>query len=377
MKNYTFIVLAALLTTTVACGNKKKSSGSRNGIQRSTFFVQGNPEAVVSGATLNKTSFLNTTNVSMLENFELYSVYTFAEKEEIMAEEDSGNIEAGNEATTENQLIKEGPTFILSKSFDQYEFKSAKAKLSFHFSKLADNTLKLEQITNDYIEYPVKVLHYSLKQDQEAFSFLVSVGDKMGRNLLAFTFVKKKVQNLSIGSGLYNYLAGPGVKASWSKTETLKIRLCSPPSTYLANKYKSGINMWSSSLMTLLPYEIETVSTYPPFSDLNFHCLYNVSSYLTLDPDSGAANPAATIPQIDRFSGKIIDSDILIFNSEIEKVAASQSEYNGLNWIIAHEMGHFFGLDHQFNDSVKSIMSYDGTDYITNYDQNAMKTLYQ
>ncbi len=369
-------MLAALLITTLACGNKKKSSSSRNGIQRSTFYVQGNPEAVVDGATMDTTSFLNTTNVSMLENFELYSVYTFAEKEEILAET-SGNIEEGNEATTENQLLGPRPVFILSKSLDQYELESAQAKLKFRFTKSADNTLKLDQITNDNIDYSVKVLHYSLKQDQEAFSFLVSIGDKMGKNLLAFTFVKKKEQKLTPGNMMYNYLAGPGAKAGWNKQETLKIRLCSPPSIELANKYKAGINMWSNTLRGLLNYEIETVTTYPPFSDLNFHCIYNVSSYLTVDPSSGNANPAAAAPQIDRFKGQIIDADIFIFNSEIEKLAVDQSEYDGLNWVIAHEMGHFFGLDHQFNDTIKSIMSYDGTDYITNYDQNAIRELYK
>ncbi|MES2526700.1 MAG: hypothetical protein V4598_06415 [Bdellovibrionota bacterium] len=375
MKLFSLIMLAALLTSTVACGNKKSKS-SKSGIQRSTFFVQGNPEAVVAGATMNTTSFLTTSNVSMLENFELYSIYTFTEREEIMTEE-SGNIEEGNEASTGNQLLGSRPVFTLSNTFDQYEFESTQAKLGFRFTRSAGNILKLDQITNDHIDYPVKVLHYSLKQDQEAFSFLVSVGDKTGKNILAITFVKKNEQKLNTVTALYNYLAGPGVKVGWNKSEILKIRLCSPPSADLGNKYRLGINMWASSLQNLLSYEIETVTTYPPFSDLNFHCLYNVNSYLTVNPESGNSNPAATVPQIDRFKGQIIDSDILIFNSEIQKLAVDQSDYNGMNWVIAHEMGHFFGLDHQFNDSVKSIMSYDGTDYITYYDQNAMKALYQ
>lgn len=375
MKFFTFIVIAVLLSTTFACG-KKKSNSSRSGIQRSTFFVQGDPEAVVAGATMDPTSFLNTSNVGMLEDFEIYSIYTFAEREEILAE-NSDNIEEGNEAATDNQLLVARPSFKLSSRLGQYELESAEAKLKFRFTKASGNTLKLDQITNDNVDYPTEVLHYSLKKDQEAFSFLVRVEDKMGKNLLAISFVKKKAQNLSPGDSQYNYLSGPGAKAGWNKQEPLKISLCSPPSVALANKYRFGINMWSSTLQNLLPYEIQTVTTYPPFSDLNFHCIYNVGSYITLAPGSGAANPAATIPQIDRFKGQIIDSDILIFNSEIQKIAEDQSSYEKLIWVIAHEMGHFFGLDHQFDDSIKSIMSYDGTDYITFYDVNAMRALYQ
>ena len=374
MKLINFALLAILITSAAACG--KKSSKSKSSVQRSTFFVQGDPESVVAGSTLNPTSFLTSTNVDMIDGFELYSIYTFAERSELMPEE-SGDIEAGQEASTDNELLQERPTFKLKKSYDGVSYESTDAKIIFSFSKSLGSVLNLEQITYSGVDFPVKVLHYSLKQDQEAFSLLVNVEDSTGKNLMAFTFVKKKAQNLSTASAYYKYIAGPGVKARWNKAETLKVRLCSPPTASLAYQYRYGITLWSSSLSSLLPFEIETVTSYPPFSDLNFHCIYNVSSYITVAPDTGHANPAATLPQIDRFKGEIIDSDILIFNSEIEKLGVTQEEYGKVGWIIGHEMGHFFGLDHQFDDSIKSIMSYDGIDYITIYDRDAMRTLYQ
>ena len=64
-------------------------------------------------------------------------------------------------------------------------------------------------------------------------------------------------------------------------------------------------------------------------------------------------------------------------NSEIEKFKVTQSEYSNIGWIMAHEMGHFFGLHHQFDDSIPSIMSYDKVDYVSTYDYNAIRALYQ
>lgn len=61
---------------------------------------------------------------------------------------------------------------------------------------------------------------------------------------------------------------------------------------------------------------------------------------------------------------------------ENEKFGTSLEDTSSLQSTTAHEFCHLLGLHHQFDKSVQSIMSYDGTDYLTAYDKKAIALLY-
>lgn len=66
----------------------------------------------------------------------------------------------------------------------------------------------------------------------------------------------------------------------------------------------------------------------------------------------------------------------MIWVKENEKFGTVFEETESLQSTTAHEFGHLLGLHHQFDKSLKSIMSYDGTDYVTAYDTEAIARLY-
>jgi hypothetical protein len=150
---------------------------------------------------------------------------------------------------------------------------------------------------------------------------------------------------------------------------------CGAPSAKIENIYRNGIDMWSQALARRLKVVTKSLYTYPPFSDLNTHCIYTVNNYQTL-PGDNVMNPGTTYTVGDTFQGKLLDSDIMIWVKENEKAGQTLEERSSLQKTIAHEFGHFLGLDHQFSNSLTSIMSYDGINWVTSYDQEAIIQLY-
>ena len=76
------------------------------------------------------------------------------------------------------------------------------------------------------------------------------------------------------------------------------------------------------------------------------------------------------------FQGKIIDADVMIWVKENEKFGTTLENTSNLQATVAHEIGHFLGLDHQFDKNITSIMSYARVTYVTSYDTEAIARLY-
>lgn len=375
MKITSLLIISTLLLSIQACGKKAKKS--KSGVHVSTYYVAGDPKSVVKGSTLDRTSFLTLDNFKSFNNFELFNLTTFAEKEKIVV---TDNIEQGQEASTENQLKGDLRPFTFSNDGDYFFFKNTQMGIKLRF-KVKDNRLDFDQLTITYDgrnqTYSVEMLHYSLVSTKDSFSFLGTVEDEeSGRNLVAFYFVKPTEQTLSMGNQNYKYLGGPGVKVVWDQSKELLVNICGKQNANVVNTYTRGVNMWSAPLKDRLKLRTQQLDKYPPFSDLNVHCIYNVDSYLTTAPEEQSSNPAVAISVLDRFKSRFIDSDVIIWDREFDKGGVTYETYAGMSWVVGHEIGHVLGLDHQFDDQVKSLMGYEGIDYLTTYDWNAIQELY-
>ena len=95
-------------------------------------------------------------------------------------------------------------------------------------------------------------------------------------------------------------------------------------------------------------------------------------------PDKTYSNLASTFYVANFHREEIIDSDIIIWNKEFQKINPNYvfpAEISPSRTIV-HEMGHFFGLHHKFNGT-KSVMSYKRKHHkIFEYDAKALRELY-
>jgi hypothetical protein len=366
-----------LLLTLTACGGKKNSkTGIEGSTSLSTVFVKGDPKQLIEGSTLNKTSFITESNIAEFSDYSLSNIWQFTENDVIVEEEDTGSPETGNEATEEDQTTSPKAYYSFSKTVDGYVYSNPKMKLDLVFS-INNGKLELKNLETNYGIYDLKILHYSQKKTKDSFSIMAELQDSdNGRVLLSFVFVKKIEQKqITRVDDHYKYIMGPGVVLPWSQQEVLQIDICGNQYKSTEYAFNSALSQWKKALKNRMTIKTNFLTNYPPFSDLNSHCIYTVNDYIT-EPRPEYINSASTTTNFDTFKGEIIDADIFVWVKEIEKDGDINNQASYLAGVTGHELGHFFGLDHQFDKDYESIMSYDQTYYITEYDNEAINNLY-
>ncbi len=373
------IVLACTVLL-AGCGKSENPPASAKGEATAieTIFVKGDPNQLIDGSQRNQSSFINVSNVVLLNEYSLSHVIQYTEKAEIVRKEETESAETGNEAededTTESARKR---LYSFVKTSNDYSYVSAASDISFNFHKDENDVINLEGLVVKEDYYKLNPIHYSMKKSGDAFSILAEIVDTdVGRILIAFTFTKKsEAKKLNTVSSMYKYLFGPGVIVSWNQKENLEINICGQQSAAVEKAYRDGIKDWDEALSGRINVTTRTLISYPPFSDLNNHCIYTVKNYQTIYGNR-FVNMASTILKGNLFKGNIIDADIMVWVKENEKYGVSLEQSNHLQAVTAHEVGHLLGLHHQFDKSIKSIMSYDDTAYITDYDKTAVGYLY-
>jgi hypothetical protein len=373
------LVLSTVLLAT-ACGKKGEIPGTSASEKTAleTYFVKGDPITIIEGSLSNSNSFLSVDNLESFNNYSLSDISQFTEKAKVVEKADTETAESGNEASTEDSTESaRKELFTFTRDQNVFTYSSTKSQLSFTFTE-KNGKLDISTLEVPNYFYDLKAIHYSLKTSKDAFSILVetSSDETEGRVLLAFTFTKKvEIKYAEKASSFYKYLYGPGVRIGWDQKEELKIGICGAKSEKLKSIYKKGIEQWAQALDNRLKVTTSFPTLYPPYSDLNFHCVYTVKDYQTI-PGNNFVNMGTTFVKGDLFKNKLIDADIMIWVKENEKFGTTLEETTNLQATTAHEFGHLLGLDHQFDKSQTSIMSYEGTSYVASYDRQAIATLY-
>ena len=349
------LLLISILAISASCG-KAKSSRRVNQI-----FVKGNPLTMIKDTQKDKTSFITTATVSDFNNFALTNLYIFAEKE-LISQEESEDIEAGQEAEDSDQT-QDAATVLNFKQLNSTEYlmSDASGGIAFGFETVGTK-LNISSLTLGKDTFPVTIEHYSLSADKSKMSFLFRLttsGD--GEVLVNASFYRHSAKKPTTKvSSAYHYIYGPGVVVPWKLDATRKVTvdICPSMSQKLSStRIKSALEAWESPFAfktNKLDIVLNELTVCKPFSDVDQHSIHFIDSYLTIQQED-AYNAGFTMIHSDLSAGNIFDADIVILGSEIAKDESFDANEFGRVW--AHELGHFLGLDQQF-DGTRSIMSY-------------------
>jgi hypothetical protein len=373
-----YVAFTLLSTTLLLTGCGKKSiKGSELEVSPAieTIFVKGNPVELLAGSTLEKNSFITTTNIENFNDFTLNSIVQYTEKEEIV-ESNKTTAESGNEAPEESRVEEKNVnTYSFEREENELTYVGDKG-LKFLFKEV-NNKIGITGVVSGNSFYKLSPLHYSLKTSGEAFSILAETeASSSGKILLAFTFVRKSAEkDIGLTSTIYKYIFGAGVKVGWQQGNDLEINICGKQHYFVEFAYMNGIRDWNKALNKRLNIKTTILTTYPPFSDLNTKCIYTVRGYLTRTDKF--VNMASTITKANLFEGKLLDSDIMVWVKENEKFGLPFELVSSLQQTTTHEVGHMLGLHHQFDKAITSIMSYDdNVTTVSDYDEKAIAELY-
>ncbi len=365
-----------------ACGPKKKSKAkSPMGVQ---FFVHGDPKQMIAGSTADQTSVLTRENIGSFNNFHLSTAYAFVEKEELVNPTGWDQVEDQNSTDSKEDEGQAQDVF----AFTSYSFEeqgsnriaflpNAGKGQSFGFDVDASGRLNLTDVDG----FPLSPIHYSLKNDGKAFSVLASYVDPMyGKGLYEIVFSDSSVMRLTqLAAKDYAFLFD-NVKLKWD--EEISVDLCGNYTELQKQSVQKSVEAWFVDPLKLgtdsfKPVVLGFKKDYKPFSDLNEHCVHLVSKF-KLENSTNFYTAGVTLPTFNLAAKTQIDSDVFIFMDHVAR------EMNGKeSKTTTHEMGHFFGLGHEFKEDEKggplypSIMGYSqASSTVSKRDFEAIQALY-
>lgn len=357
--------------------------------------VKGDPYVFVKGTAMNRKNSIPAKLLAKDREWKL----DFGGYQEELAALPQQNIESGNEAPekqgadAEAALNSGQTTITVQHEGNTVTYEMSNFKLTF---KTDAENASLESIFDKQdnklyrTDHELEVLHTSLKNDSSAFSILIGSQEKGARAVVQFVFVPNgPAKKEMFTTDNFYYLLGKGVKLIWPESEKT-ITICSSPSPGITRMFKESVAEWMKHLKGRFTIKAAESSTCPPWSDLNTQTLTILDDWIEIQGSQGYLG--ITVPLYDMANGRFMDSDIFLFRGELEEDAqlkgvnidvrkqGSEHDYRLKGFYsdtILHELGHWLGLHHNFDEWVPSAMGYDPKiTTLQTYDIQAIQALY-
>lgn len=388
----------ALITFALITACAPRPQGPPNEAREdSIYFFHGRPEALLANAEAHNKSFITVKNYTAFNGFYLSSGFIDTSHSFYSRARGPRNIKAGQEPnkTLRVRTIGEDDTYSMtfnsSTGLAGYQSKIAGA-FTFGFTADKNGNLNLTKFNDGKRNFEIDpdTVYYSMHKNQEYFSlsFPIYYSDGTSQYLTMHMAKTKELKWIQEDTRYY-YMVAAGVRVGWDQSKPVELSLCGIKSKELKTLILESIDEWKKHLQGRLEIQTKIYEAYPPYLDLNSHCIYLIEDFQT-KPEPEFKNTGATRSAI---YDTILDSDIFLLKREIDKYTLLDRFFkypdsrNLLKSIIIHEIGHFLGLAHQFDEedldkkdlkqTIPSIMGYDERiTSIQSYDIQAIQYLY-
>jgi len=241
--------------------------------------------------------------------------------------------------------------------------------------------------------YRSRNIHFSQTSSGSAFSLILE--DRLPSEKVPFLVEVLKFVRVSAKAGIeaqpvrevyqnglgdkspFYFLAGPGIRSRQGPSPSISVSICGSVANRSENRaiITDAYLTWHREIQkwTNLPSQVLVPQTCKPFGDVTENNFWMISG-LRISANKNLSTLGSAYQLLDPLKKNLIDLDVLVFADHFP--IADDRLYH----VWLHEIGHFFGLDHQMKKEIPSVMGYDEDQYrteLTDYDKKAIEVLYK